>query len=335
MFLKSSNYQIELQDITSDSVSDNYTFKNPNFNLFLPPEFKVHNKMEFKNEYKQTSNNNYLSTSLIINKNKNIQEFEKLDNQTKCIIHEKKNNNQDLSLPLKNQKKIFFNIDNGMENVISNQKDYNKNLIIKTKKTIGRKRKSDKTKGEHNKFSDDNLRRKCKYIILSSLMEFINAKIKSIYNGDIGNSIYKKELLTLNKNQISDASIDFNKNLLNRTLGDIFSDTISSRFTNYLPFHNKNLIERLVNEEDEEKRKYFIKLFNLTFLQCLKHFKGIDYIEELDGMKCFYEIKEKYNDDKEYKDVLNFYINNFDNIINKKKSRKSRKSKIEEIENNK
>ena len=52
-------------------------------------------------------------------------------------------------------------------------------------------------------------------------------------------------------------------------------------------------------------------------------------------MKCFYEIKEKYNDDKEYKDVLNFYINNFDNIINKKKSRKSRKSKIEEIENNK
>lgn len=166
-------------------------------------------------------------------------------------------------------------------------------------------------------------------------MEFINAKIKSIYNGDIGNSIYKKELLTLNKNQISDASIDFNKNLLNRTLGDIFSDTISSRFTNYLPFHNKNLIERLVNEEEEEKRKYFIKLFNLTFLQCLKHFKGIDYIEELDGMKCFYEIKDKYNDDKEYKDVLNFYINNFDNIINKKKSRKSRKSKTEEIEDNK
>ena len=55
-------------------------------------------------------------------------------------------------------------------------------------------------------------------------------------------------------------------------------------------------------------------------------------------MKCFYDIKEKYNDDKEYKDVLNYYINNFDNIINKKKarkSRKSRKSKIEEIENNK
>jgi len=44
-------------------------------------------------------------------------------------------------------------------------------------------------------------------------------------------------------------------------------------------------------------------------------------------MKCFYEIKDKYNDDKEYKDVLNFYINNFDNIINKKKSRKSRNQK--------
>ena len=52
-------------------------------------------------------------------------------------------------------------------------------------------------------------------------------------------------------------------------------------------------------------------------------------------MKCFYEIKDKYNDDKEYKDVLNFYINNFDHIINKKKSRKSRKSKTDEIEDNK
>ena len=179
-----------------------------------------------------------------------------------------------------------------------------------------------------NKFFDDNLRRKCIYIILSRLIEFINAKIKIIYNGDIGNFIYKKKLLTLNKNQISDASIDFNKNLLNRTLGDKFSDTINSRFTDYLPFHNKNLLlERLVNEEDEEKSKYFNKLFNLTFLQCFKHFKGIDYIEELDGMKCFYDIKEKYNHDKEYKDVLNFYINNFDNIINKKKIKKIKKIK--------
>ena len=54
----------------------------------------------------------------------------------------KKNNNQDLSLPLKNQKKIFFNIDNGTKNIITNQKDFNKNIIIKTKKTIGRNKKT-------------------------------------------------------------------------------------------------------------------------------------------------------------------------------------------------
>ena len=36
-----------------------------------------------------------------------------------------------------------------MKNIITNQKDYNKNIIIKEKKTFGRK-KSDKTKGEHN-----------------------------------------------------------------------------------------------------------------------------------------------------------------------------------------
>ena len=46
--------------------------------------------------------------------------------------------------------------------------------------------------------------------MLDNIKDFINEKIKQIYNGNIGKSILKKELHTLNKNIKSDARIEFN-----------------------------------------------------------------------------------------------------------------------------
>ena len=42
---------------------------------------------------------------------------------------------------------------------------------------IGAKIKKSFEKGKHNKYSDDNLRRKCKHLILKSMLDFINRKI--------------------------------------------------------------------------------------------------------------------------------------------------------------
>ena len=55
-----------------------------------------------------------------------------------------------------------------------NQKE-SKNDIVVLRKKRGRYR----TTGSHNKFSDDNIRRKCKHLILQSVMEYINEKIKN------------------------------------------------------------------------------------------------------------------------------------------------------------
>ena len=60
---------------------------------------------------------------------------------------------------------------------------------MKKKRRLGRKRKNDDSPGLHNKFSSDNLIRKCKHIILSKVIDFINQKIKDIYNGKIGDNI--------------------------------------------------------------------------------------------------------------------------------------------------
>lgn len=177
------------------------------------------------------------------------------------------------------------------------------------------------TGGEHNKFSDDNLRRKVKHLVLKNVFDFINEKIRSMYSG-INKGIFTKQLLTINQKQISDATILFNKKFLEKPLKDIFSVEISKRYTNYLESHNKNLINFLMNEEeDENKRVYFNNLFNLKFIECLEHFRGTaDYIH-LEGMKTFDEIKDDFAKDKNYLDVLTKYVEEYENITRNKKER--------------
>ena len=177
------------------------------------------------------------------------------------------------------------------------------------------------TGGEHNKFSDDNLRRKVKHLVLKNVFDFINEKIRSMYSG-INKGIFTKQLLTINQKQISDATILFNKKFLEKPLKDIFSVEISKRYTNYLESHNKNLINFLMNEEeDENKRVYFNNLFNLKFIECLEHFRGTaDYIH-LEGMKTFDEIKDDFAKDKNYLDVLTNYVEEYENITRNKKER--------------
>ena len=177
------------------------------------------------------------------------------------------------------------------------------------------------TGGEHNKFSDDNLRRKVKHLVLKNVFDFINEKIRSMYS-NINKGIFTKQLLTINQKQISDATILFNKKFLEKPLKDIFSVEISKRYTNYLESHNKNLINFLMNEEeDENKRVYFNNLFNLKFIECLEHFRGTaDYIH-LEGMKTFDEIKDDFAKDKNYLDVLTKYVEEYENITRNKKER--------------
>ena len=177
------------------------------------------------------------------------------------------------------------------------------------------------TGGEHNKFSDDNLRRKVKHLVLKNVFDFINEKIRSMYS-NINKGIFTKQLLTINQKQISDATILFNKKFLEKPLKDIFSVEISKRYTNYLESHNKNLINFLMNEEeDENKRVYFNNLFNLKFIECLEHFRGTaDYIN-LEGMKTFDEIKDDFAKDKNYLDVLTNYVEEYENITRNKKER--------------
>ena len=216
--------------------------------------------------------------------------------------------------------------------IMTFDKDKDKNLIIEDKKIqkskirFGRKKKNSSEIGKHNKYSGDNLIRKCKGIILHYLYILINNIIAENYKYDFNYNEKTKKLLKINQSQIINSDVDFNKDFLNKTLKDIFSENVTLRCSRYDIAHNKNLINSLLSEEDKDKQNLFKKIFNLTFLDCLKHFRGTKTIKELNNLVKYDEICKRFEEDEDYLYSFKFYIENYEKIMENKKSR-SKKGK--------
>ena len=285
---------------------DYNTCSCPNFKSIYPTDYKIEEEL-FVNSY-------YFFQKNISIDNENIKENpnEKI---TKTIINEE----NDIPFKIKEENISFqkLNKESNKENINTQIKELKSD--INKKNHLGRKRRNDCCNGEHNKYSEDNLRRKAKNLVLDYTMDFLNETIKNIYNGNIGEGMPIKKLFPLNRSFKCDTTIQHNRDILDNTLADIFSENISTRYSYYSPNHNSELIKRLLNEKDEFKRLYFKKIFNLTFLQCLKSFTGNDICDELKQLKKFSEIKSKFTDETEYINRLELYLIKFENIIKTKK----------------
>ena len=187
-----------------------------------------------------------------------------------------------------------------------------------------------RTRQRSNRF--DILSKKCKRILLDKLRDFINQKIKEIYNNDIGKVLYEKQLMRIN-GFIREFLYVKNKKLMTKTLLEIFSFNNFYTHNPIIEEWNKKLIEELLNEKDDDKRYYFENLFNLYFLECIEHFTNKRTIDELQGLKTFNEIKNDKDElkeihidleDKDYLDKIEYYFNHFEEIIDIKSQRKKR-----------
>ena len=203
------------------------------------------------------------------------------------------------------------------EEDINNNKDLKNNELKQN--LLGRKKKK-----KHSKYSTDNIIRKIKSYFLIYLLNFINKLIDNKYNGNIGQGVLEKQLLKIDNKKFSSKD---DKQLLNKTLEIIFSENISGIYQRYNIDHNKVLIIKLLKEEDEGKRECFKKLFNLTFIECLKHFRGSEIIEELIGLDSLDNFLNLFEGDKDYQENVKYCINNFEEIIGKKRSQKEKKYK--------
>ena len=204
--------------------------------------------------------------------------------------------------------------------------DINKENSDDDKKFLGRKKAGDKSVRSHTKFSDDNTRRKIKSTLVNNLSDYINIKIEDLYGKDVGEGMVRKRLMKLGQKQISNASVKFNQEFLYKKLKNIFSENVTTRITNYSPERNKEVIEELINDQNEKRSNYFKGLFNVTFLECLKYYRGDDiYNEYLQGFKKFSQEEFIQNEGKDYTKHFMAYLKNYETILFNKRPRKLKK----------
>ena len=292
------------------------------------------------NEYSAQKKNKNNEESSLLNKSGINDKLNNENNKDKEIslvvnIENKPDESKNNGKTNKNKRKILFNIDDSLSTIQQTQSKKWKQEKTSLNVNNNTKNKNKDKNCQHTKFSDDNVRRKSKFIVLSYVKDFINKKIDEKCN-DRGYGINTKKLMTLNKRQVSNANIEFNKAFMGKTLATIFSDPISSRYTNFPKNQNEKSIEKLISEESDENKLYFGKLFNLTFLDCVDHFIDNEKIDILDGLKLFSEMIEDPVElknknialgDNGYLKQLNYYFINYKDILYRKKSRKRGKKK--------
>lgn len=292
-------------------------------------------------ELSQLSNNSYYSINTFyyfLNVN-NKEEFNKNNILTKV-------DNNDLDLIDYNiddnryikKRKKYFDVQNKAQTkptTLTERKKKIKTEKEKAHKRMGRKPKNSTEVGIHTKYNWDNIIRRIKGIILNILYEFINKKIiKNLHLSK--NKIKRNTLKKINQDQSFKTNIDFNKNFLSKTLKDIFSDNISTKY-NYDEKYNEIIINKCLKAKDNEAREYFEKLFSLSFLDCLKYFRKDENLDEkmnlLKEMETYDEYKKNkknkknFLNDADYMRTFEHYMNNFESVIMRKEERIQKRNK--------
>jgi hypothetical protein len=201
-----------------------------------------------------------------------------------------------------------------------------KNIHSHIKKAKGRKLKNSKEQGFHNKFTFDNIIRKIKAISMQSFFNFFNNKIKEVYKDSEVKSLWG--LKKLNQSQIKNSNIEYNRLFFEKSLKDIFSDDITTKWKTEGRDHNKKLIEKLLNEENKGKKIIFEKILNYKFIDIVKYLRGErEGLDELKGLDFDEYMWNKIKKDENYLIIFKNNMKNIEKLIQNKKPRIKKKYK--------
>ena len=221
-------------------------------------------------------------------------------------------------------------------------KDLEEIKELKEFKLLGQKRESE----NHTKFAFDNLVRKIKSKLVSAILIILNKSLQKEEKTEIKTPL--KETQKQKKGDIKsecflkpeqsimlDTKVKYNLDLLKMTLREIFSKNVSEKVKNYSKEHqldyNKNFIEKIKDDERKEKTN---AILNMTFLQCMEHYRGSKRYDVLSGLESEYEKDiEQMSDDVEYMENFIEHLKYFEVLYANKKSRNSKKKKMNKEEN--
>ena len=356
--LISNLYSLPIYLPDNDYFQQSLTFEEKNFNYSyissnLLNDIKV--DRQFNNKYyydlNEINNPNNVDNEKLINiMFKEKKDYEDDESQNKeddiktkneaCLINLKKDNNEIIDNKNKEVLYIDFKISE-QEKIFNdiikecNKKEKNNSKFLNIKK--GRKNKNDINKGNHTKFSEDNIMRKIKAYFGNSVHKLINESLK-------GDNI---KLIKLNTIVNEKLKKEYNIKLWNTTLKELYLNSkISPRYKDLIKrgFDNKDLIKiiyekiyendaaKILNLTYGEMFKIFRKKYcyiNNNLKEKIKHIKILNNNGDFNDLKCFLNevfIKEKIKGEKD--DVINKYLTqvkylclHFEKWFSKKKGR--------------
>ena len=113
--------------------------------------------------------------------------------------------------------------------------------------------KSEGKKDIHDKFSNDNIKRKIKSLYNRYIINLLNNMVKKTFKN------YRMKFLKMNIRITKDIGIKYNKNLLNQSIKDIIIN-VSNKYKN--KDNNKNLIKFIENQTNNEE---ILNILNMTY----------------------------------------------------------------------
>ena len=202
------------------------------------------------------------------------------------------------------------------------RKSYRIKMDVKKKEKVstvkGRKKKNSNEKGNHTKYTFDNILKKIKTLGMNSYLKFLNKRIEEIYQKK--DRFWKLE--KIKQYQYNSSNIKFNREFFYKTLKEILSEEISDKCKRKKKNQNKILIERLLNEEKIEKRIIFERILNIKFIDVLNYLNGKRKdLDELKGLEYDDTIWKNIKDNQEYYPIFCANMNNIEIILKNKISR--------------
>ena len=167
--------------------------------------------------------------------------------------------------------------------------------------------------GKHTKYSLDNIIRKVKSRFINSALNYINTQFKN----------KNRKLLKIICNQSKE--INRNKNILwlKNTMKNVFYEDISNKANNTNKNYNRELIDIIYKEKDEEK---VIELLNLTVGEFMKLYCSKNKINDMKQLdEVINELKKEGESDIYYLNKFKRVSENFESIIKDLKSRERKK----------
>jgi hypothetical protein len=165
----------------------------------------------------------------------------------------------------------------------------------------------------HNKFSNDNVRRRIKALFNNYIIKLLNCLVKKRFKR------IRMKFVKVNSRITKNISIEYNRNLLDQKIKDIIID-ISKKYQN--KDNNINLIKCIETQENTEEIQ---NIFNMTYKDLYTDY----YLKSTknDNQENSYEAHKEMLLGKYGKEYLDKYIQNSENFVEFFMNGKIRKNK--------